>query len=34
MSEPVITGLLRGEMGFEGLVISDDFRDGRADHAL
>lgn len=26
MSEPVITGLLRGEMGFDGIVISDDFR--------
>ncbi|HRX57978.1 MAG TPA: glycoside hydrolase family 3 N-terminal domain-containing protein [Eubacteriales bacterium] len=26
MSEPVITGLLREEMGFEGIVISDDFR--------
>ena len=26
MSAPVITGLLRGQMGFDGLVISDDFR--------
>jgi beta-N-acetylhexosaminidase len=26
MSKPIITDLLRGEMGFEGLVLSDDFR--------
>ena len=26
MSEPIITGLLREDMGFDGLVISDDFR--------
>lgn len=26
MSEPVITGLLRNEMGFDGIVMSDDFR--------
>ena len=26
MSEPVITGLLREQMGFDGIVISDDFR--------
>jgi beta-N-acetylhexosaminidase len=26
MSKPIITDLLRGEMGFHGLVISDDFR--------
>ena len=26
VSEPIITGLLRGGMGFDGLVISDDFR--------
>lgn len=26
MSEPIITGLLRGQMGFDGLVVSDDFR--------
>lgn len=26
MSEPIITGLLREEMGFTGLVVSDDFR--------
>lgn len=26
MSEPIITGLLREQMGFDGLVISDDFR--------
>ena len=28
MSEPVITGLLRKQMGFDGVVISDDFRMG------
>ena len=28
MSEPVITGLLREELGFEGIVMSDDFRMG------
>ncbi|HAX40630.1 MAG TPA: hypothetical protein DCY10_07130 [Clostridiales bacterium] len=26
MSKPIVTDLLRGEMGFDGLVISDDFR--------
>lgn len=26
MSEPIITGLLRGEFGYTGLIISDDFR--------
>ncbi|MEN6593592.1 MAG: glycoside hydrolase family 3 N-terminal domain-containing protein [Clostridiaceae bacterium] len=26
MSAPIITDLLRGEMGYDGLVISDDFR--------
>lgn len=26
ISEPIISGLLRGQMGFEGLVVSDDFR--------
>lgn len=26
MSQPIITGLLREQMGFSGLVISDDFR--------
>ncbi|MCE5187930.1 MAG: hypothetical protein LLF75_01925 [Eubacteriales bacterium] len=26
MSQPIITGLLREQMGFDGLVISDDFR--------
>jgi beta-N-acetylhexosaminidase len=26
MSEPIITGLLRGQMGFDGIVVSDDFR--------
>ena len=26
MSKPIITDLLRGEMGFDGLVVSDDFR--------
>lgn len=26
MSEPIITGLLRNTMGFDGIVISDDFR--------
>ena len=26
LSQPIITGLLREEMGFDGLVISDDFR--------
>jgi beta-N-acetylhexosaminidase len=26
MSQPIITGLLRDEMGFGGVVISDDFR--------
>jgi beta-N-acetylhexosaminidase len=26
MSEPIITGLLRNQMGFDGLVVSDDFR--------
>lgn len=26
MSRPIITGLLREQMGFDGLVISDDFR--------
>jgi len=26
MSEPIITGLLREQMGYDGLVLSDDFR--------
>lgn len=26
MSETIITGLLRGQMGYDGLVVSDDFR--------
>ena len=26
MSQPIITGLLREQMGFDGLVLSDDFR--------
>lgn len=26
MSKPIITDMLRGEMGFEGLIVSDDFR--------
>lgn len=26
MSEQIITGLLRGQMGYDGLVLSDDFR--------
>jgi beta-N-acetylhexosaminidase len=26
MSEPIITGLLRDQMGFSGLIVSDDFR--------
>jgi beta-N-acetylhexosaminidase len=26
MSKPILTDLLRGEMGFDGLIISDDFR--------
>jgi beta-N-acetylhexosaminidase len=28
MSEPIITGLLRNELGFTGVVVSDDFRMG------
>ena len=28
VSKPIITGLLRETMGFEGLVVSDDFRMG------
>ena len=26
MSKPILTDLLRGEMGFDGLILSDDFR--------